>query len=385
MNSIGKHLLSRAAAICLAAVLISFCFCGHMEVQAASSTNAVVSANGGNIFIRSGPSTSYRAVAVLKDKTTLFVTGSSGNWYKIELRSGLTGYASKRYIALKSSSGGNANTGSSSSKKDTVSSGSSSSAVTYPVTAKVSAGGTVPLKLRKQATTASAILKKIPRGSSITITGKYNAKWYTAKYDGASGYVSAAYIVMPKQNSSTASTGSSSTKPSAKPAQTTKPARPTSYTKIQLKNVPDYAQADSRWASIHLGKSSSTIGRSGCTLCCVAELESYYAKKKITPAEMVKKVSFSDGYLYWPSGYIQNYSTNYLTEIYYQLYQGNPVMVGAKSPSGRQHWVVVTGYTKNTGTKLSAANFTINDPLQKHNNLQEFFNKYSRFYKLVYK
>lgn len=347
---------SRLAAMMLAMAVILTCFPGFSNVASAASSSATVSTSGANLNVRSGPSTEYKIVAKLKNGTTVKVKDSSGSWYKIEYASGKTGYASGQYLKLSGSS--------------------SSGSGDYPVTAKVTEGG-VPLKLRQKATTSSAILAEIPRGSKIKITGKYNSEWYAATYSGKSGYVYSSYIIMPNSSSTSSSgTGSSGSSSSGSSKYT--------YSKISL-NVPLYSQTDSRWADLKLGNTSYTIRQSGCVVCGLAQIESYLQGKTITPDVMLKKLSFdSEGRLYWPSGYVSSSGSGYLSEIYKQLKAGNPVLVGGFTPSNKQHWVVATGYKANSNS-LSASNFTVNDCSGRYSTLSEYLANYSDFYKIVYK
>ena len=76
-------------------------------------------------------------------------------------------------------------------------------------------------------------------------------------------------------------------------------------------------------------------------------------------------------------------STNYLSNIYNLLKAGKPVAIGAKTSSGGQHWVVVTGYKG--GNTLKASNFTINDPgSSTRDTLDDLFSSYPIFYKIAY-
>ena len=113
-------------------------------------------------------------------------------------------------------------------------------------------------------------------------------------------------------------------------------------------------------------------------------LESYRLGYSITPDVLSKKVSYtSGGLLYWPSNYIQSTNSNYLSTIYNLLKSGKPVTIGAKTSSGGQHWVVVTGYKG--GNTLTASKFTINDPgSSTRDTLDDFFNSYPIFYKIAY-
>ena len=150
-------------------------------------------------------------------------------------------------------------------------------------------------------------------------------------------------------------------------------------------SVPKYTQYDSRWKNVKLGKSSKTIGQVGCTTTCLAMSESYLTKTTIYPNKMSKKLKYtSGGALYWPSNYTLKSSNNYLSEIYNQLKKGKPVLVGAKTSKGSQHWVIVTGYNGNGINKASS--YTINDPgYRKKTNLQQHFDKYTKFYKIAYR
>lgn len=344
------RVFSRFAAMLLAVAVMLTCFPGFSNSASAASSSATVSTSGANLNVRSGPSTDYAVIAKLKNGTTVKVSGSSGSWYKVEYTAGKTGYVSGQYLKF---------------------SGSSSSG--YPVTATVTNGG-VPLKLRQKATTSSAILAEIPRGSKIQITGKYNSEWYSATYSGKSGYVYASYIIMPGSSSSTTNNTSSSGTGSSK----------YTYSKISL-SVPSYSQYDSRWADLKLGNTSYTIRQCGCVVCGLAEIESYLQGTQITPATMVKKLSFdSEGRVYWPSGYVSDSSSSYLSRIYKQLKAGNPVLVGGFTSSNKQHWVVVTGYKANSDS-LSASNFTVNDCSGRYSTLSEYLDNYSDFYKIVYK
>lgn len=342
-----KKRIQRLTALALAVLITVAGFCGFSGYSSAATSKGVVTTHGARLNVRTGPSTSYRVITSLNNGTTVTVTGSSGSWYKISYGSGKSGYVYGRYLKL------------------------AGDTVTYPVTAKVT-NGTVPLNLRQKATTSSGILAKIPRGSSIRITGKYNSSWYAAEYNGKSGYVYASYIVLPEGSENTSSGGGST---SSAPGYT--------YPKVML-DVPLYSQFDSRWSGLKLGKSSATIAQSGCVVCGLAQIETYLSGSQVTPADMLKKLSFdSGGNVYWPGGSRAYSGSDYLSVIYKQLSSGNPVLVGGFTPAGKQHWVLVTGYNKNSNS-LSASNFTVNDCSGRYSTLAAYQSAYSRFYKIVY-
>lgn len=71
---------------------------------------------------------------------------------------------------------------------------------------------------------------------------------------------------------------------------------------------------------------------------------------------------------------------DYLEKIHEILSEGKPVLIGAKTSSGAQHWVVVTGFYG--GEELSPALFSINDPgSSKNKNLGQFFASFPYLYK----
>lgn len=365
-----QRVCPRFAAILLSIAVLMTCFPGFSAVSFAASASGKVTANGGNLNVRSGPSMNNDVISCLKDGTKVTVKSKAGSWYKIEYVSGKVGYVYKTYLKVSgkvAAESGSSGAGSSSASNQE-----------YPVTAKVTNGG-VPLKLRKQATTASSILAEIPRGSSLKITDQYNANWYKASYGGRNGYVYASYIIMPDQvTSSGSSSGNSSTSSSSKPS-----APKYQYPRIDL-DVPFYSQTDSRWANLKLGKTRYTISQIGCVVCGLAQIQSYQQGKQITPAKMLKTLSFDgNGCVYWPSGSHVNTSSNYSANIYKQLAKGKPVLVGAFTPSGKQHWVVATGYDVNSN-RLSSSHIQINDCSGRYKTLKEFLTQYSRFYKIVY-
>lgn len=156
------------------------------------------------------------------------------------------------------------------------------------------------------------------------------------------------------------------------------------YSSVYL-NVPNYKQYDSRWAYTKLGNTSKTIKSKGCTTTCMAMSESYLQGRTIYPNTIARTYRYTSGAsMYWPSNYTVSNTSNYMNTIYNQLKRGRPVLVGAKTSGGSQHWVLVTGYNgKGVNNK---SNYTIHDPnSSSRTNLQQFFNKYTRYYKIAYR
>ncbi|MBQ5951249.1 MAG: SH3 domain-containing protein [Lachnospiraceae bacterium] len=149
-------------------------------------------------------------------------------------------------------------------------------------------------------------------------------------------------------------------------------------------DVPTFRQGDVRWSGVRLGRSRYTIGSAGCTTCCIAMLRSYVKKTIIRPDKVCASLSYSEtGNLAWPSDLQTHETVGYLNVILKELRRGYPMMIGAKSRDGNQHWVLVVGYVGN-GTNLKAADFIINDPgKDKRDNLKQFIDDYPRLYKMA--
>lgn len=166
----------------------------------------------------------------------------------------------------------------------------------------------------------------------------------------------------------------------------------TGHQPVQL-DAPDYKQFDSRWASKKIGY--STIKQVGCLTTAIAMKYSYETGVETTPDKMVSKLSYSGDNLLWVSytnlGYTMESPSNKtlsqadMQKIYNCLQNGKPVIIGAKKPSGGQHYVLVTGYTGSTGSSFTISDFVINDPgSSTRKRLNEFFAVYTSLYRIIY-
>lgn len=280
------------------------------------------------------------------------------------------------------------------------------------------------LNVRKSASTGSAVLTSLPKGSYITLISQ-SGNWYYVEYaDSKYGYCHKDYIKVDSGKTATVKTNSTSlnvrsgggtnyaikdTIPKGEiviilstsngwskilyngtktgfvsSTYLSTNSASTNYSKIALK-VPSYKQTDSRWANIKIGTSGKTIAKIGCATTAIAMMESYRTGTTIYPDAMSKKLGYSSsGNVYWPSNYkAVTSSSGYLNKIYEKLKEGKPVLFGAKKTSGTQHWVVITGYSG--GDALTASGFIINDPgSSKRTNLQHLLNEYPTFYKYFY-
>lgn len=278
------------------------------------------------------------------------------------------------------------------------------------------------LNVRNSASTTSAVVGSLSKGSYVTLMSK-SGNWWQVEYDdGKYGYCHADYIKSVTSTPATVNISSGSlnvrsgagtsyskianlykgeivivlstangwskilfngTKTGYVSSQYLSTST-SSYSKISL-NVPSFKQTDSRWANVKIGSSGKTIAQIGCATTAIAMMESYRTGTTIHPDAISKKLSYSStGNVYWPNNYsVVTSSTNYLNGIYSKLQEGKPVLFGAKKASGSQHWVVITGY--NGGNTLTASGFVINDPgSNSRTTLQALLNEYPTFYKYFY-
>lgn len=302
------------------------------RVQAATvdSVAGVVSTASDPLNVRSGASTGSSVLTMLAKGSYVTLLSKSGSWWYVEYADGRYGYCHADYITAVDSS-------------------------TATVATK-----TDPLNVRRGPGTSYGWIGSLPKGKTVVVLSTSNG-WSRVLYSGTkTGYVSAQYL-----SSSNSGNGGSSV----------------SYPAISLK-VPDYKQTDSRWANVTLGSSGQTIARIGCATTAIAMMESYRQGKTIYPDAMSKQLSYtSGGSVYWPSHFTSvSPGANYLQDIYAKLKAGKPVLIGATTVYGGQHWVVITGYTG--GDTLTASGFTVNDPGSNNRvNLQHFLNAYPNIYK----
>jgi uncharacterized protein YraI len=314
-----------ALVMIISTVLMNFSF-----AAGESSSAGVVATKSTALNIRSGPGTGHKIIRKLQKGSYITLQNESNGWWRIEYADGKEGYVSSDYInEVKESKAYLVNTQS------------------------------TRLNVRKGPGTNYGIIGKLNKGDYVVVLSLSNG-WAKVLFDGTKqGYVSFAYLA---QNSTTKSH---------------------EYPAISL-NINRMAQGDIRWANVKLGISGKTIGSIGCLTTAVAMAESYRQGRTITPDVMSRNLRYTaSGAMYWPSNYINSYTTNYLSAIYNLLKQGKPVLVGARTYSGGQHWVLVTGFKG--GNSLSASNFTIADPgTANRSTLSEFFAAYPVYYKIAY-
>lgn len=296
-----------------------------IEVSAATvnSKAGIVATSSGRLNVRSSASTNASVVASVSKGSSITLISKSGSWWKVEYAKGKYGYCHGDYITV-------------------------GAAATATVITK--SGN---LNVRSGAGTSYAKVGSLEKGEVVLVLSEASG-WSRILYHGTkTGYVNAQYLSA-------------------------------AYGAVSL-NVPNFKQTDTRWADALIGESGKTMAQIGCVTTAVAMMESCRTGTTIYPDAMAKKLTYTpSGSLYWPADYVAvTSSSGYLDGIYAQLKQGKPVLFGAKNSSGKQHWVVVSGFSG--GNDLTASAFSICDPgSNSRTTLQQFLDAYPTFYKYFY-
>ena len=277
----------------------------------------------GRLNVRSRGSTGAAVVASLARESYVILSEKSGSWWRVEYSRGKFGYCHQDYIRV---------------------------AESRPAMVVTRSGN---LNVRSGAGTSYSRTGSLASGEKVLVLSE-SAGWSRILYHGTkTGYVSSAYL-------------------SAK------------YPRVSL-DVPSFKQMDRRWADVVIGQSGKTMAQIGCATTAIAMMESKRTGSVTNPREMAEKLTYTpSGSVYWPSNYrVVTDSNRYFEAIYDLLRQGKPVLLGCRDGSGKQHWVVVTGFAG--GEKLTASDFIIQDPgSNNRTNLQQFLDIYPVFYKFFY-
>lgn len=327
MQEITKEvsIIRRILSVFLSAIALTSVLMGPLEAQAAttSSKAGIVSVTTGGLNVRTSASTSASRVASLSKGSYVTLISKSGSWWKVEYAKGKYGYCHADYISSVSSSA---------------------------VTVATQSSG---LNVRSGAGTSYAKIGTVAKGQVVLVLSS-SGGWSRILYNGTkTGYVSSQYLSR-------------------------------QYPAVSLW-VPNLKQTDSRWANLTVGESGKTFNQIGCATTAIAMVESHRTGTTIYPHIMAEDLKYTpSGSVYWPSHYsVVTNSSGYLSAIYTRLQQGKPVLFGAKNSAGKQHWVVITGYTG--GSTLTASGFTIQDPgTYSRTNLQQLLDIYPIFYKFFY-
>ncbi len=317
--------MKKVLSLMLTAILLMGIFVIPIRASAATASlpsAGVVDTGGSRLNVRKSPSTAGAWLASLADGATVTLYERTGSWWRCEYAAGKFGYCHADYIRELAGS------------------------------AATVAAGTSTLNVRSGPGTSYARLGSLATGSPVVILSS-SGGWARILWGGTRiGYVSTAYL-----------------KTAAR------------YASVSLA-VPCYRQWDSRWGWMTIGSSGKTLSKIGCATTGIAMMESYRTGTTLTPATMVKRLSYTaSGNVFWPSHFDVHYwRDGYLADVYAHLAAGRPVLIGAKTAAGGQHWVVVTGYTG--GDSFTPDKFTIHDPgVSTRKTLADFFAAYPIFYK----
>ena len=301
-----------------------FCFNFNGEASTKPISGGIVDTSGGNLNVRTSASTSSTIKAKIKDNSYLTIYSTNGNFYYVEYKDGYFGYVHKNYVDVLSTN-----------------------------VKKVStAGGN--LNVRTGPSTNYYAFESVQNNDYVIVLSDKGIFSNIIFEGNKTGYVNDSYL-------------SSGYK----------------YESINL-NVPSYKQYDSRWSNLTLGSSGKTIKQIGCLTTAMAMSESYRRNTTVTPTYIRNNSSYtSDGSLYWPSNYTTSTNSTYLSTMYNLLKSGKPVLIGLKTNTGGQHWVIVTGYVGSNS--LTTNNFIVNDPgSSSRTRLSEVISSYPLFYKIAY-
>lgn len=287
------------------------------------SAAGAVTTSGGRLNVRSSPSSSAPTVATLNKGSYITLLSRSGSWWKVEYGKGQYGYCHADYITPVEGT---------------------------PVTVKTLSSS---LNVRSGPGTSYPKSGSLSKGETVIRLSSSNG-WTRILYHGMkTGYVSTQYLS-------------------------------SRYGAVTL-YVQNFKQTDSRWAQTMVGESGKTFAQIGCATTAIAMVESHRTGKIIYPDAMAKQLRYtSTGSVYWPEHYaVVTNASHYLNGIYTRLQQGKPVLLGVHNGNGKQHWVVVYGYSG--GDNLTATGFLIRDPgSSSRTNLQQLMDVYPYFYKYFY-
>ena len=169
-------------------------------IPAALAETVSLAYSGGALNLRKGPGTEYRSLGTLHDGDHIDVLSYGDVWSKVETDSGKVGYIKNLYI-----NDGDTNY----------------AAGTNYYSSHYSAYTTASVYFRAGASTSTASMGTLSRGTKVTVLGE-NGSFYLIKNSaGTQGYVSKNYISRSKPSGSSSSSNSSSSSSSAKTMKVT--------------------------------------------------------------------------------------------------------------------------------------------------------------------
>jgi len=178
----------------LLVILVAMLIVCLLAPIAASAATVEMAYGGGSIYLRSGPGREYDDNGTVKDGDYITVLSYGSIWSKVKTSGGRVGYIKNLYI----------NDGD----------GNYASGTSY-FSSRYSVYTTASVNLRSGASTGTAVITTLSKGTKLTAMGTNNGFYLVQTSGGTQGYVSGSYLSRNKVSggsSSSSSSSSSSTK-----------------------------------------------------------------------------------------------------------------------------------------------------------------------------
>lgn len=158
---------------------------GSTDTSGSADTATGTGTTTGSVNFRKGPGTSYSSIKMLSKGTKLTIYGLENGWYKVSV-GGTTGYVSKDYVKLDSTSGG-------------------TQAGTTTWVGEVY-GEYVRMRSTPDLSTQSNILGDYPVGTRVTILAQTTNGFYQVIVNGVTGYMHKDYVKIVGETESASTT-----------------------------------------------------------------------------------------------------------------------------------------------------------------------------------
>lgn len=178
--------MKRSKVSIVTAIVLMLCL---LAPTAALAARVEMSYSGGSLYLRKGPGREYGTNGTVKDGDYISVLSYGDIWSKVKTNSGRTGYIKNLYI----DDGDNYY----------------ASGTNY-FDSRYSVYTTARVNLRSGASTNTAVIKTLAKGTKLTALGKNGSFYLVKTSDGTQGYASSSYLS--KSEVSSGSTSSAATK-----------------------------------------------------------------------------------------------------------------------------------------------------------------------------
>lgn len=159
-----------------------------MAPAAALAATVDMAYSGGSIYLRTGPGRNYDTNGTVKDGASITVLSYGEIWSKVKTSGGRVGYIKNLYID---------------DGDDDYAAGTSYFSSRYSMYT------TAGVNLRSGATTSTAVIRTLSKGTKVTAMGKNGSFYLVQTSDGTQGYVSGSYLSRSYVSGSSSSSSSS--------------------------------------------------------------------------------------------------------------------------------------------------------------------------------